>query len=583
MNNAQITYSPVEAELPLYLEADNQPDDPSGTYRVSVEEFVDDDCVDRPHTDSDCALELDTIITWGIDFAGDEDWLKASVDTSSGPHYQFSVANSDSQDVSLELRAQDGNLHIADEGADEATLTFTTTDDSNYFAAVSFLSSETGDFSATYTNYSGGCPSNPLYPSALDYSNYSTDYQKCGAEAPGPDAGSATLSGSIEPVGDTDWFKITGMQADQSYQLDLTSGTDGLPDPLLRIYDAEGNELAVDDDGGSKEDAQLGFSPPADGDYFASAESSPKDDQRGGYSLEVANYSDRDCAGSNATDCGIKIGDTLVADGSTSWDYEVHVSGDSDWFAVSGMTAGESYKFELRNTDGILQDPYLSVYDSNGEELRSSGLSKDPAQLGFTPPDNGDYWIAAESGTEGDTGAYELSAGKFNDDHADCATSACSPGTLPVDDSANGELEVPGDRDWFKVDLESGNYYTFTLSGDTLGAPHVRLRTDDGSILASQAASPDSSEAKVTHEPGANQTVYLEAASVEDESAGTYTVSATAQDLSGGTGGGSSDGGGSGGGGGCALAAEPQPLDPTLPLLAGLGLAYLLRRGRPRA
>jgi serralysin len=64
----------------------------------------------------------------------------------------------------------------------------------------------------------------------------------------------ATLSGNVDgeisPAGDTDWFRLQVEQG-QRYNLALAGieGADGQAlDPMLSVYDAQGNQLAFNDD-----------------------------------------------------------------------------------------------------------------------------------------------------------------------------------------------------------------------------------------------------------------------------------------------------------------------------------------------
>ena len=48
------------------------------------------------------------------------------------------------------------------------------------------------------------------------------------------------------------------------------------------------------------------------------------------------------------------------------------VAGDSNWFAIQ-LTAGTEYLFNVGN--GALSDPQVSIYDSTGTLLSSSGAN----------------------------------------------------------------------------------------------------------------------------------------------------------------------------------------------------------------
>ncbi|MFP4560731.1 MAG: JDVT-CTERM domain-containing protein, partial [Thiohalorhabdus sp.] len=583
-NDALISYTP-ENDTTLYLQAESYDNAYSGTYTVAVEETEPDDCpADR---DTDCSIDEEgTSLSEKpeIETEGDVDWFEVTKNPRSDESFQFDLEGAPTNEGELDnpkVALYDGNdnkLAEDDDGGsgNNARLTYTPQDTSKtfYIAAESAEYNDTGTYTPSLTIYPDDCPDHPS-----DVCSVGIDESK-------------TIK-SIEKAADTDWLEVAKMNADESYLLDLKgsdSGDEGkeLPDPLLRVYDGEGNELAVDDDGNDP-DAQLLFTPPEDGTYYAAAESSPDDpDGKGDYTLEVTDYSDEDdCAGSTSTDCDVDSSN----DPDNPKKGTIEVSGDEDWYqlAEGDVNTGATYLFELSGSSE-LENPRLRILDENGEELRSSGVDKDgdstSAQLAFTIPDNStdsEYYVAAESGTDGDTGDFDLSMQDISteDDYGDC--SDCSPGAVAEDGSDSGTLEYPGDRDWFGVDLEADSSYTFTLEGDTLDTPYLRLRDADGNVIDSDSGS-DTEAAEVTFLSGSDQEVYVEAASLDDEGAGTYTVSA-ALNYSGGD-----DDGGDGGtsdgdsaGGGCALSAEPQPLDPTLPLLTALGLAYLLGRGRARA
>src|SRR6185436_17253368 len=76
----------------------------------------------------------------------------------------------------------------------------------------------------------------------------------------------------------------------------------------------------------------------------------------------------------------------------------------------------------------------------------------------------------------------------------DFAASASTTGVVLVNDTAEGELEKNGDRDWFKADLAGGRSYLIDVRGadtddGTLVDPYLRIHTnkvlgevDDGGV-----------------------------------------------------------------------------------------------------
>jgi len=76
-----------------------------------------------------------------------------------------------------------------------------------------------------------------------------------------------TITGRIDPARDTDVFQFAGKKG-QSLRVRVEARTLGSPlDPVLRVTDKDGKTLSEVDDSGKQRDAELSFSPPADGTY----------------------------------------------------------------------------------------------------------------------------------------------------------------------------------------------------------------------------------------------------------------------------------------------------------------------------
>lgn len=96
------------------------------------------------------------------------------------------------------------------------------------------------------------------------------------------------LSGTLETIGDHDWYRITLTQGQQiSILLDGIS----LEDPYLRIRDAAGNVLFENDDinSGVNRDSRIVFTAPTSGTFYIDA-GSWEDDYTGTYQLSVTPY-----------------------------------------------------------------------------------------------------------------------------------------------------------------------------------------------------------------------------------------------------------------------------------------------------
>ena len=97
-----------------------------------------------------------------------------------------------------------------------------------------------------------------------------------------------TVSGTLETVGDHDWFKIQ-LTAGQSVTITLNGTT--LADPYLRILSSSGAILRENDDisSGVNRDSRISFTAPTTGTYYIDA-GAWQDNYTGNYQLQVTPY-----------------------------------------------------------------------------------------------------------------------------------------------------------------------------------------------------------------------------------------------------------------------------------------------------
>ncbi len=109
-------------------------------------------------------------------------------------------------------------------------------------------------------------------------------------------------------------------------------------------------------------------------------------------------------------------------------------------------------------------------------------------------------------------------------------TSVRSPGTaasLSVGDSIDGTVEVPVDEDWFAIEMEQDQLYTFDLTNGSLTDSYLTIYDDDGNWL--RYAYPSDDPSRVELQYAGVGTFYVAVASFS--SGGTYTVEASAEPL----------------------------------------------------
>ena len=205
----------------------------TGTYRLSVQEIVD----DYPAAAGSAGtVAVGAPATSAVDYAGDEDWF--AVELIAGRRYEIDLEGwwtGQGTLVDPYLRG----IHDA----------------------AGHLIAGTGD-------------------------DDGDDYPASAAGATGTVAVGAPAAGAVDYAGDEDWFAVE-LVAGRDYRIDLEgSPTDRgtLADPFLYgIHDSDGNLLAdaANDEGGTGYNSRLEFTAPGSGTYYIAA---------GAYGEDIGTY-----------------------------------------------------------------------------------------------------------------------------------------------------------------------------------------------------------------------------------------------------------------------------------------------------
>jgi len=101
---------------------------------------------------------------------------------------------------------------------------------------------------------------------------------------------------------------------------------------------------------------------------------------------------------------------------------------------------------------------------------------------------------------------------------------------LTLGSTLNGNLELVGDHDWFRISLAAGQPVTVTLDGITLDDPYLYVRDSAGTLLYSNDDIVDgvNRNSEVTFTPSYSGTYYIDVGAWNNASAGTYQVGAQA-------------------------------------------------------
>ncbi len=396
--------------------------------------------------------------TGAIDYVGDRDWHRIRL--AEGQTYRFSLTSSGDEPLSdpyLRLYNQRGEeLAVDDDGAGElnSLLEFTAPTSGVYFVEASgFADASTGGY--TLTAREGDIPGDVTTDMRLTTEG---DYRE----------------GVLSPAGDRDWYRLD-LTEGQAVRIALYSLTEGALDTMAVVYGPEGQELARDDDGGDGLNSWLEFQAPASGAYYLEARGF-SDDAQGGYAIMVSPGEISDSADTN---------EMLMPNGDGRQS-TIGATGDVDWFLIE-LIEGRPYRFSVEGA-GVtpLADPVLTIYDAAGQQVAvddDGGPGVNP-YLNFASITGGPHFVAV-SGFGEATGGYYVRA-----------TDTDVPGHIYTDealDAANGDeragrIDIPGDLDYFRVELESGVRYVMELratGADPLGNPMLTLMDGENNRVAS--------------------------------------------------------------------------------------------------
>ncbi len=464
--DSRVEFTPGETGT-YYVEAASHGDRYEGTYRVSVEEVPDDVTapVERPRDDFPANMDTTgrfaaTVQARGeIETDGDRDWFAVTLE--AGRTYRIDLEGSATHSGSLYnpyilgIHDPDGALIPGTTRYNggfrhNSRLDFTPDADGTYYVVAGASRRGQGTYTLRVTDLAD---------------DFAADTGTTGTvEVEG------ATRGNIEYAGDRDWFAVT-LEAGKTYEIALGIlftpewGIPKLVHPeLLGIYDADG--AFIPGTAGVYSGPflrKVEFAPDATGLYYV--EASGAGGNGGHYSIEVDEITDEFTADTGTTG-------RVEAGGSARGDIDSF--GDQDWFAVT-LEAGKTYRIDLEGEHsggGSLWDPNLhGIYDADGTFIpgtanndRGAGLN---SWVAFTPDASGTYYVAAAA-HPWRRGTYtlkvtEIPAGDYNAD--DFTADTGTTGRLAVGGSVTGEIETPGDHDWFEMTLEAGTMYEIDLEG----------------------------------------------------------------------------------------------------------------------
>jgi hypothetical protein len=343
--------------------------------------------------------------------AGDR--LTATIDTS-----EFAT----SLDSVLFIFDQSANLLAFNDDANglDSRLEFTADINGSYFVALTGFSGSTGDYNLelvlTENQQTGADEPNDTINSAVDVTE---DLSSTGQfSAQGVIGDNNNLS---NPAQDVDLYRIALTQG-ESVALDVDTSESSFLDLILRVFNANGQEIESNDDGTApgeqfNVDPFLNFTAPTSGVYYIglsdfindlyspfSPESGLGAGATGVYEIEITQETptpatpvDTETNPNDTLDTATvieEIGEPIQGNIGNRPDLVTVPGLDVDLYRLS-FTAEQTITIDLSSTSFL--DPVLRVFNSQGEEIAfddDSGNSTD-ARIEITIPETGDYFIGA--------------------------------------------------------------------------------------------------------------------------------------------------------------------------------------------
>lgn len=456
-----------------------------------------------------------------IDSQFENDWYR--VELQAGTEYTFNLNGGTLSDTWLSLHDAQGTSIAHNDDSNNSLnseIVFTPADSGSYFLNAKAYYSGTGTYSLLST---------AVVPEQSDDlpADFSTPYFVSGIST-------SVTEGAIDFEGDSDWIGIE-MLAGYNYTLNLKGGDSGsgtLADPVIRLFNAEGDQVGYDDDSGTSRDSSLLFQPEGSGVYYIEADAWSFN-QTGTYQLEVIPEQ-------LEVDIPEDISTTASLGINTSVNGNISYRGDEDWFAIE-LVAGNEYQFDLvTNTRATeqLRDTYLSLYGSGGDRIAynddTNGLN---SQITFTPAVSGTYYLGA-SGFGTLQGEYTLSSQLVHESIPDPVNNSDS---LELGLLTRAELSEVDEVDLYSIELQAGTMYRFHLDGtygddsglNTLGDPLMQLFDANMERIAQDDDGGTGLNSELSFTPTESGTYYVGAGSFAGYGTGIYSL--YAEELGGGT------------------------------------------------
>lgn len=469
----------------------------TGTYELGVTQLSGESGDIGETIDTAGRLNVGQSTTNELEFGGDRDWF--AIDLVNGTAYTFDLVGNSLTDPYLALYNENGTIVAANDNDGEgqnASLDFVANRTATYYlSAEAFSTFETG----TYTL------------SAVQRADNGDDYADGPNTSGALDAINGSIGGRLETLGDRDWFRVD-LEAGSTYEFQLNRANTAQPlsDPFLYLYDANGSLLGSNDDSAGGLNSLLTYNAQTSQSYYLAA-AAFADNGTGDYLVTATRLSQgqNDVPGNISSTASLTVGQTISG--------TIDGPGDFDWYGVNTV-AGQTYQFSLVSGGSApIADPWLTLYDSAGNFIvfNDNGGTGSNAYIEYVAATSGRVFISAEAfDLFSDVGTYELSLNSPVALPGDVPGNQSTQATLAPGQTRAGVIDVPGDTDWYRVQLEAGQTYQISLNSagnDPLGDAWLGLYDTKGSLIAFDDDSGTGRNAYLEYQAQVNETVFISA------------------------------------------------------------------------
>lgn len=498
--NSALDFSP-ESSGDVFVEVKGFGDSYVGGYTVNATGARAPTDAVRSDRNTNASLTVGRDTAGTLDFAGDKDWYR--VHLQAGQSYRFSLNGGEGDgalgDPLIAIHGADGaEIATDDDGGPglNSYLEFTAPSSGTYFVEARAFDETAATGSYVLSARAGDIPDDATTDAVLSADG---DYR----------------DGTLSPAGDHDWYKID-LTAGQGMRVSVNAaeGDNVLSDPLVILHGPDGAQILQDDDSGEGLNSWFEYQATAAGTYYVEVRGFG-DDASGRYVLSVTPGD----IGNSAE------GAEYIQAGTEGRTARINTPDDSDWFAID-LVEGRPYRFYADGAgEDPLADPLLTLYDSDGKAVASDddGGSGVNSYLNFTSVTGGTYYAAVSSFNSSGAGQYTLRVsdtdvpGNANTDEVLNASAA---------DDRIGRIEIAGDLDGYRVDLEAGVHYLIELNahGDSpLGDPMLKVLTADATEVTSDDDSGPGRNARIRFTPDQTGSFILQASGLGG-STGEYQI-----------------------------------------------------------